>query len=150
MSEVTKICFTEKMGNKMTSIDSVEVIANKGIVKDRYFKENNDKDLQITLIEIENIDYFNKKSKTNIPYIDFRRNIITKGIQLNKLVGIKILIGNVKIKGHRLCDPCKYLQDKLKKNNSFKSLANLYNRGGLRCEILSNGVISLKDKITIL
>ena len=150
MAEVEKICFTEKFGNKMISVSSVEVKSNKGIVKDRYFKANNDKDLQITLIELENIDYFNKKSNTNIPYIDFRRNIITKEIELNKLVGKEILIGNVKIKGHRLCDPCKYLQDKLKKNNSFKNLSSLYNRGGLRCEILSNGIISIKDEIKII
>ena len=150
MAEVEKICFTEKFGNKMISVSSVEVKSNKGIVKDRYFKANNDKDLQITLIELENIDYFNKKCKTNIPYIDFRRNIITKEIELNKLVGKEILIGNVKIKGHRLCDPCKYLQDKLKKNNSFKNLSSLYNRGGLRCEILSNGIISIKDEIKII
>jgi len=150
MSEVSKICITEKFGNKMITVSSVKVLSNKGIVKDRYFKENNDKDLQITLIELENINYFNKKSKTNIPYIDFRRNIITRGIELNKLVGKELLIGKVKIKVHRLCDPCKYLQDKLKKNNSFKSLANLYNRGGLRCEILLDGIIYLKDKITIL
>jgi MOSC domain-containing protein YiiM len=150
MAEVEKICFTEKFGNKMISVSSVEVKSNKGIVKDRYFKANNDKDLQITLIELENIDYFNKKSNTNIPYIDFRRNIITKEIELNKLVGKEILIGNVKIKGHRLCDPCKYLQDKLKKNNSFKNLSSLYNRGGLRCEILLNGIISIKDEIKII
>ena len=149
MAEVEKICFTEKFGNKMISVSSVEVKSNKGIVKDRYFKENNDKDLQITLIELENINYFNKKSKTNIPYIDFRRNIITKEIELNKLVGKEILIGNVKIKGHRLCDPCKYLQDKLKQKNIFKNLSYFYKRGGLRCEIRSNGKISVNDKIKI-
>ena len=109
MSIVTKICVCEKSGKQMQDVNSVEVIANKGIVNDRYFNDNNDKDIQITLIESENIDYFNEKSKTNIPYIDFRRNIITKGIELNKLVGKEILIGKVKIKEHRLCDPCKYL-----------------------------------------
>ena len=99
----------------MISVSSIEALSNKGIVKDRYFKENNGKDLQINLIELENINYFNKKSKTNIPYIDFRRNIITRGIELNKLVGKEILISKVKIKEHRLCDSCIYLQDKLKK-----------------------------------
>ena len=146
MSIVTKICFTEKSGKEMQDVSNVEVIANKGIVNDRYFNDDNDQDIQITLIESENIDYFNKKSKTNIPNIAFRRNIITKGIKLNELVGREILIGEVRIKGHRLCDPCKYLQDKLQQKNLF----NLYKRGGLRCEILSNGKIFVNDKIKII
>ena len=149
MSIVTKICFTEKLGKEMQDVSSVEVISNKGIVNDRYFNDNNEKDIQITIIESENIDYFNEKSKTNINYIDFRRNIITKGIKLNGLIGKKILIGKVRIKCHRLCDPCKYLQEKLRQNNSVKSMFYLYKRGGLRCEILTNGRISVNDKIEI-
>ena len=149
MSIVTKICVTAKSGAEMQDVSSVEVIANKGIVNDRYFNDNNDKDIQITLIESENIDYFNEKLKTNISYIDFRRNIITKGIKLNELVGKEILIGEVRIKGHRLCDPCKYLQDKLQQKNLFKNLAYFYKKAGLRCEILSNGRISVNDKIEI-
>ncbi|SVC13518.1 uncharacterized protein METZ01_LOCUS266372 [marine metagenome] len=128
----------------MQDVNTVEVIASKGIVNDRYFNENNDQALQITLIESENIDYYNQISETNIPYISFRRNIITKGIQLNDLVGKEILIGNVKIKGHRLCAPCRYLQEMLKQKNLVKKLLN---RGGLRCEILTDGIISVNDPI---
>ena len=149
MSIVSNICITNSSGNKMQEINNIKVIASKGIVNDRYFKDNNDKDTQITLIESENIDYFNKKSKTNIPYTDFRRNIITKGIKLNELIGKEILIGEVRFKGHRLCDPCKYLQEKLGQKNPIKSMAYLYKRGGLRCEILSSGTISVNDKIKI-
>ena len=130
----------------MQDIDSIEVLANKGIVNDRYFNENNDQDIQITFIESENIDYVNKISSTGIPYVDFRRNIITKGIKLNELVDKEFLIGNVKIKGQRLCNPCKYLQDKLNLENLVKKLVN---RGGLRCEILTNGRISVNNKIKI-
>lgn len=149
MSIVSKICISRISGNEMQEVNTVELIANKGIVSDRYFSEENDKDIQLTLIESESIDYFNKKSKTNIPYINFRRNIITKGVKLNELVGKEILIGKVRIIGHRLCDPCKYLQDKLKEKNSISTLAHLYKKGGLRCEILTNGKISVNDKIEI-
>ena len=144
MSKVSKICITSKSSEEMQNVNTVEVIASKGIVTDRYFKENNDQAVQITLIESENIDYYNKISETNIPYISFRRNIITKGIQLNDLVGKEILIGNVKIKGHRLCAPCRYLQEMLKQKNLVKKLLN---RGGLRCEILTDGIISVNDPI---
>ena len=144
MSEVSKICITNKSAEEMQEANTVEVIASKGIVNDRYFNENNDQALQITLIESENIDYYNQISETNIPYISFRRNIITKGIQLNDLVGKEILIGNVKIKGHRLCAPCRYLQEMLKQKNLVKKLLN---RGGLRCEILTDGIISVNNPI---
>ena len=149
MSIVSKICIAPISGKKMIEISSVEVIANKGILNDRYFNDENEKDIQLTLIESENIDYFNKKSKTKIADIDFRRNIITKGINLNNLIGKEILIGEVRIKGQRLCDPCKYLQEKLQENNTFKNMTYLYKRGGLRCEILTSGKISNDDKIEV-
>ena len=144
MSKVSKICITNKSSEEMQDVTNVEVIANKGIVNDRYFSENNDQDLQITLIESENIDYYNEISETKISYMNFRRNIITKGIQLNDLVGKEFLIGNIKMKGHRLCDPCRYLQEKLEQKNLVKKLLN---RGGLRCEILTDGTISVNDPI---
>ena len=147
MSKVFKICITSKSGQDMNEVNSIEVIANQGIVNDRYFKEYNEKDLQITIIERENIDYVNEISSSHIPYIDYRRNIITQGIKLNELVNKEFIIGEVKIKGHRLCDPCKYLQDKLKHENLVKKLVN---KGGLRCEILSDGLISIKDQIVVL
>ena len=63
------------------------MIENKGIVGDRHFKDFNDPYCQLSLIESENIDYFNSKYGLNIDYIDFRRNIITRGIRLNALIG---------------------------------------------------------------
>ncbi len=144
MSKVFKICITNKSGEDLKNLDNIKVIANKGIINDRYYNEKNDKDVQLTLIEKENIDYYNNVSENNIPYINFRRNIITSGIQLNELVGEELLVGNVRIKAHRLCDPCKYLQDKLNDSNLVKKLLN---RGGLRCEILSDGTIAVDDEI---
>ena len=147
MSIVSNICIANSSGNKMQEINNIQVIANKGIVNDRYFKDNNDNDTQITLIESENIDYFNKISGTNFLASDFRRNIITQGIKLNDLIDKKIKVGEVSMFVHRLCDPCKYLQDLLSQKNLVK---NLLNKGGLRCEALTDGNISIQDKITIL
>ena len=58
--------------------NEIEVLSGKGIIGDRYFHENNDLRKQLTLIESENIDYYNRKYNTNFSYVDFRRNIITK------------------------------------------------------------------------
>ena len=147
MSKVFKICITKESGKDLEGIDSVSVIANKGIENDRYFNDDNDNDVQLTLIEKENIDYYNSISKSDIPYINFRRNIITSGIKLNDLVGKELFVGNVKIKVHRLCDPCKYLQDKLNDNNLVKKLVN---KGGLRCQVITDGIISVNDEINII
>ena len=147
MYSVVNICITSESGKKMESMNSIKVIANKGIVNDRYFKENNDKNNQITLIESENVDYYNKISGTNFIPTDFRRNVITKGISLNKLVGKEILIGDVRLKIHDLCEPCRYLQELLGEKNLVKKLLN---RGGLRCELLTNGNINVNDPIKIL
>ena len=147
MYSVVNICITSESGKKMESMNSIKVIANKGIVNDRYFKENNDKNNQITLIESENVDYYNKISGTNFIPTDFRRNVITKGISLNKLVGKEILIGEVRLKIHDLCEPCRYLQELLGEKNLVKKFLN---RGGLRCELLTNGNINVNDPIKIL
>mgnify|MGYP001076959531 CR=1 FL=1 len=147
MSKVFEICIADKSGNKMIKVTSVQAVAEKGIINDRYFNENNDVDVQITLIESENIDYYNSVSGSNISYINFRRNIITKGIKLNELVGKELLIGAVRIKVHRLCNPCRYLQEKLKQKNFIKKLVN---KSGLRCEILTSGKISINDEIKII
>jgi len=147
MSIVSNICITSESGQQMEVKQSVEVLAYKGILQDRYFNENNEKDTQITLIESENVEYFNKSMGTNFLDIDFRRNIITKRIKLNQLVGRKIKVGQVTMKAHRLCDPCRYLQDLLNQKNLVKTLLN---KGGLRCELLTNGKISINDNIEVL
>ena len=131
----------------MQEVNTVEVIASKGIVNDRYFNENNDQALQITLIESENIDYYNNKFKTNYSYIDFRRNVVTQGIQLNELVGKKLLIGNVEVQGHYLCRPCKHLEETLKGQDIIKEFLR---RGGLRCEIIKLGNVNLGDEIKVI
>ena len=127
-------------------INNIQVIASKGIVNDRYFKDNNDKDIQITLIESENIDKYNLNSNTKIPYLDFRRNIVTKGIKLNDLLNKQITIGNIKLLGKDLCRPCKHLQELLGYNNIIKEFLL---KGGLRCEIINSGTIYLNDEIKI-
>ena len=144
MGEVVEIGIVNIKGNQIQNVDTVEVLKGKGLRDDRNFSENNQKERQITLIEIENINYFNGLSKTNIPPVDFRRNIITENIKLNDLVGKEFFVGNIKLKGHDLCRPCKYLQDKLKKNNFVKEFLH---KGGLRCEILTSGRIKVGDII---
>ena len=147
MPKVFKICISPKPDQRMEDIHTVTTIAGKGIVGDRYFSKDNDKNHQLTLIESENIDFYNKKFSTNFSYLDFRRNLITKNIQLNDLVGKKLSIGQIDIEVHDLCRPCKYLQESLGKDNIVKEFLR---RGGLRCEILVSGNIQVGDEIRVL
>jgi MOSC domain-containing protein YiiM len=146
MGKVIKIGISKKKGGKVLSLDSVRAINGKGLLNDRKFQNNNNKMKQITLIEAENISHYNKVSNTNIPQLDFRRNLVTENIKLNELLNKEFFIGKVKVKGHDLCRPCKYLQNLLKQENFVKELML---KGGLRCEILSDGDININDKISL-
>ena len=147
MSVVYEIGITEKNNQEIEKKETIEVVASKGIVGDRYFHDFNGDREQITLIESENIDYYNDTFNTKFTYLAFRRNIITKNIKLNDLVGKTIQVGEIKLKVNDLCRPCKDLQQRLGKSNIIKEFLR---RGGLRCEILSSGNIKIGDKITVL
>ena len=96
-SKVFKLGIANFNNKKINEVSSIDVLTNKGIVGDRHFKDFNDPYCQLSLIDSENIDHYNTKYGLKIPYVDFRRNIVTKGINLNELVGKKLLIGNVKV-----------------------------------------------------
>ena len=147
MSEVYKIGISDNNNKAINEVISIDVLANQGVVGDRHFSKFNDPYNQLSLIESENIDYYNIKYGLNIPYIDFRRNIVTKGIQLNDLVGKKILVGKVELEGIDLCRPCKHLSEVLGQENIIKEFLR---RGGLRCKILTSSCITVGDKISIL
>ena len=74
------------------------------------------------MIEIENINYLIKFQIHQLKPLKFRRNIVTEGIELNKLINKEFSIGSVKVKGHDLCRPCKYLQELLGQKNLVKEL----------------------------
>ena len=149
MSKIIEIGITKKNNQKLKieKVNNVEVVAGKGIKGDRNYHDFNEPRKQITLIESENIDYYNQKFNTNFSYLDFRRNLITKNIHLNELVGKKLSIGQIDIQVHDLCRPCNYLQEILGKDNIIKEFLR---RGGLRCEILISGNIKVGDEIKIL
>jgi len=146
MAKVFEIAISQKFKGQMLSVSSVNAIAGKGLTTDRHFKENNEKRLQITFIEIENIENYNKKFGTSIPPKEFRRNIVTQGVKLNELLNKEFFVGEVKIKAHDLCRPCKYLQESLKQKDLVRELLR---SGGLRCEILNSGQIFVGDEIKI-
>ena len=146
MSRVLKLGLTNNNNQKIKEVSSFDVMANKGVIGDRHFKDYNDPYCQLSLIESENIDFYNTKYGLNISYIDFRRNIVTKGVELNNLVGKKFYIGNVEVEGIDLCRPCRHLNESLNQENIIKEFLR---KGGLRCRILSSASIYINDLIKI-
>ena len=147
MAKVFKLGIAANNNQPIKEVNSIEVLENKGIVGDRHFHDFNDPYNQLSLIESENIDEYNIKFGLNIPYIDFRRNIVTKGIQLNDLIGKKLKVGNVELEGIELCRPCRHLTEMLNQKNVLKEFMR---KGGLRCQILSSSEITIGDKINLL
>ena len=145
MSQVFKLGISKYNNKKIEEVNIIEVIANKGVVGDRHFKDFNDPYCQLSLIESENINFYNIKYGLNIPYVNFRRNIVTKGIRLNELVNKKFNIGNVKVEGIDLCRPCTHLTEMLNQKNILKEFTR---KGGLRCQILSSSNIRVGDLIS--
>ena len=144
MSKVLKLGISSENNKEIKEVVSIEVLVNKGVIGDRHFKDFNDPYCQLSLIESENIDYYNLKYGLNIPYINFRRNIVTKGIRLNELVGKKFKIGSVELEGVDLCRPCRHLTEVLNQDNILKEFIR---KGGLRCQILSSSTIQIGDEI---
>ena len=151
MSKILNICISEKASSPMILKKKVEVFKDKGIKGDRYFSGTGTwsaKDKphqQITLIESENIDYINSYLKNKLNYQDFRRNIITKHIQLNSLVGKRIIVGSVELEVIKLRHPCLYLAKLLGQNIDLVKLLRL--KGGIACKVIKTGVIKIDDKI---
>ena len=147
MPKIKAINITNLSGESTIYVNQAILERNKGIINDRYYKNFKKKYEQVTLIESEKISNFNNNIKSKFNYKDFRRNIITIGIDLNKMINKKIQINNVVLKIHQLCQPCRYLQNKLSVDNLVKLLAN---EGGVRAEIVQSGIISTFDEIKII
>ena len=146
MASVKLICISPVAGGETIAIDAVTTIAGRGIKGHRYCALDTEPSQQITLIECEVIDQFNQETASEFSYEMFRRNLVTKGVQLNHLVGETFYVGEVQLRGHELCEPCRYLQERLKVTDLVKRLTH---KGGLCCEILTSGTIRSGDNLRI-
>jgi len=133
----------------MTTVVEVEVLAGAGLVGDRYFRGRgtysgvDTTGRQITLIESEALEAAGVESGLAIGGQDSRRNVVTHGISLNDLVGHEFHIGDVHLRGVELCEPCSHLARLAGK----PILRSLVHRGGIRADILSDGMIRVGDAV---
>ena len=130
----------------MESVAEVRAIPGKGLEGDRYFFRQGtfykpQPDRELTLVEAEAIEAFRDDCKIDFDLSATRRNVVTRGVPLNHLVGKEFWIGDVKARGLRLCEPCSHLQ----KLSHPKVLPGLVHRGGLRAQILTEGTIRVGE-----
>ena len=147
---IEAISVSATAGEATTRVESVEAIAGRGLAGDRYGEgvgtfSRPDPEKQLTLIEAEAVEAVNGDGDVSITFEETRRNLLTRGVALNHLVGREFTVGTVRCRGHRLCEPCGYLE-KLTREGVKMALLH---RGGLRAEILTDGTIRVGDTVTV-
>ena len=136
----------------MESRDQVRAVPGRGLEGDRYFAgigtfspQPPKPDYEVTLIQKEHVEDFQRATGLLFTSRLARRNLVSLGVDLNSLVGKAFWVGDVQLSGIRLCEPCNYLA-----KNSFKEiLQGLVHKGGLRAQILSEGIIHVNDPIRV-
>jgi MOSC domain-containing protein YiiM len=133
---------------QMQAIDQVTAIPGVGLEGDRYALKlgtfyKPQPDFELTLIEAEAIEAVLREYKLAIAAGEARRNVVTRGVPLNHLIGREFTIGPVRIRGLRLCEPCSHLEA----ITGLPVIKGLRHRGGLRAQILTRGVIHVGDQV---
>jgi len=132
----------------MQSVEEVRAIPGRGLEGDRYFDNKGrapEARRELTLIEAEAIEAMKRELDVDYGLSDSRRNIVTRGVPLNHLVGKEFWVGEVKARGLMLCEPCAHLQ----KLTIKQVLPGLIHRGGLRAQILTEGTIRVGQTIKV-
>ena len=143
------ICTAEAGSQPMRELAQARLVAGVGIEGDRYatgrgfYSKTPRPDRQVTLIEIETIEAIVRDHRIPLAPHETRRNLTTRGVPLNHLVGRRFRVGEAILRGERLNVPCKYL-DGLLGRELFGPLTN---RSGLNCTIVEGGVVRPGDRI---
>jgi MOSC domain-containing protein YiiM len=148
--EVIDIHITTEAGGAPVHVDRVNAVAGRGLEGDRYFNhtgtysETPGSGREVTLIAMEEIETLEREHGIQLAPGESRRNITTRGVSLNDLVDREFRVGEVTLRGTRLCEPCDYLQKTIGKDGVLKGLVH---RAGLRCDIVKGGAISVGDSV---
>ena len=123
---------------RLRAVDSVRAVAGKGLEGDRHFRARGAKPGQaITLVEAENVE------AAGLAPGETRRQVTTRGVRLDRLVGKRFRVGEVECYGVELCEPCKHLQA-MTRPGIIKELTH---RAGINADILTDGTIAVGDAV---
>jgi MOSC domain-containing protein YiiM len=128
----------------------VEAVAGRGLTGDRYFLKQGTysarpgPDREVTLIELEALEGLAREYDISLQPGEARRNLLTRGVPLNHLVGRTFMIGPVLLRGIRLCEPCGHLEKLTHKGVEI----GLKHRGGLRAQVVAGGLLKVGATVT--
>jgi len=149
--QIVFIQISSKATENLVSVSDIRAVAGQGLEGDRYFKKAGSFSnkpgggRQITLIELESVEAMKRDLKLELEPIQTRRNIVTRGVPLNHLVGEQFRLGReVVVQGVRLCEPCELLESLTQKGVKDA----LVHRGGLRADIINSGQLRVGDSVT--
>jgi MOSC domain-containing protein YiiM len=147
--KIVSIHIASEAAGPTESVAEVRAVPGRGLEGDRYFNQKGtfwkgQPDYEVTLVEVEAFEGMRRESGLDLDPSEARRNVVTRGVPLNHLVGQEFKIGDVVFRGIRLCEPCKHLQKLASKPNILSALVH---RGGLRAQILTEGVIRVGDTV---
>jgi len=153
MSKIFEIYLSDAAGRPMKKVKLAQLEAGKGMVGDRYYNEKGTfskklaglPDKELTLIELEQVDSFNQQYGFNFTCGDFRRNIVTQGVNLNQLEGKLFTLGGIRLRGVRLCEPCAHLANIMVP----EIMPALVHKTGLRAQIVESCIIKLGDTLAV-
>ena len=133
----------------LESVEAIRAVPGRGLEGDRYFAKKGTYSAkpgsgrEVTLIEVEALEALARDAGIELSATGSRRNIATRGVPLNHLVGKRFYVGEVLLEGTRLCEPCTHLEALTRQG----LLQALLHRGGLRATIVTGGTIRVRDRI---
>jgi MOSC domain-containing protein YiiM len=125
-------------------IERARAVAGRGLEGDFRFMDQAEPGEALTLIAAEAIAAFTQDTGHELTHAETRRQVLTRGIDLNDLVGRRFRVGEVECEGVEWCEPCSHL---VKLSGRKELLRGLVHRGGLRADILTDGEIAAGDEI---
>lgn len=150
VGRIVGIYVAPEAGKPMEERTDVRAIAGTGLEGDRYalgigtYSKNKHGRRALTLIEREAVEAVRREYDVELHECETRRNLVTEGVPLNHLVGREFTVGGVRMLGAKLSEPCTYLEQLLDRPGVRKALVH---RGGLRAEILTDGLIRVGDLV---
>jgi MOSC domain-containing protein YiiM len=132
-------------GEDLRRVETAEVLAGRGILGDRYCRKDGagNPDQEVTLVETEAVEALARECGMTVDPVKVRRNLLTREVPLNHLVGREFQVGEIVLRGLRLCEPCDHLQEL-----TVQGIKDgLHHRGGLRAQIVVGGTLRAGDVI---
>jgi MOSC domain-containing protein YiiM len=150
-ARVEAIYLANEAAGPMYAVNSVRAVSGHGLEGDRTWQDDTSSprkrgpDREVTLIEAEALEALQSEEGIGLGPGESRRNIVTRGVPLNHLVNREFRVGEVVLRGIRLCEPCQHLES-LTQTGVLKGLIH---RGGLRAQILRDGSVNVGDPVEV-